>query len=452
MAEGIVNDPPVLVGFDHTDEDNESNHSFDAENTQDLSRMETDLKEHMSQIALQMKNSMTEMTSHMQQRFRDVDRHLEKIDSQVHDNIRNIESRDRVTSLSGANENGNNMQQFSTTATAVNTTSSSNLSGQSNVSGQRPIFETNLGRGDNSVKLKPQSFSGTPGDDFEDYLAQFNITAEINGWNYRQKSLYLANSLTGNARSLLSELNEIQRKDYTCLVQKLSARYGFENRAEVFRAQLKSRVKGKTESISELSQAIKKLSRQSYPNASLDVIEALALDHFIDALTESDIRLRIREVGPKSLSEAEAMAIRLEAHRIADRQRTRLVGKIEQEGSDGEQKRVQNQMSSINKNVDHLHRRVEDLYKDKNPSTHNTRNRNSHNYSNRQHNNNSDNFRRPANAPRNNNFQRQNNFRRDQYRGDNPNNHYQSNQQFYGNHSHSGNGLQSNQGPRFRLN
>ena len=55
MAEGIVNDPPVLVGFDHIDEDNESNHSFDAENTQDFSRMETDLKDHMSQIALQMK-------------------------------------------------------------------------------------------------------------------------------------------------------------------------------------------------------------------------------------------------------------------------------------------------------------------------------------------------------------------------------------------------------------
>ena len=170
-----------MVGFDHTDEDNESNHSFDAENTQDLSRKETDLKEHMSQIALQMKNSITEMTAHMQQRFRDVDRHLEKIDLQVHDNIRNIESRDRVTSLSGANENGNNMQQFFTTATAVNNTSSSNLSGQSNVSGQRSIFETNLGRGDNSVKLKPQSFSGTPGDDFDDYLAQFNKTAEING-------------------------------------------------------------------------------------------------------------------------------------------------------------------------------------------------------------------------------------------------------------------------------
>ena len=115
-----------------------------------------------------------------------------------------------------------------------------------------------MSSGDNPFKLKPQSFSGTPGDDFEDCLAQFNITAEIYGWNNRQKSLYLANSLTGNASSLLSELNEIQRKEYTCLVQKLSAQYGFENRAVVFRAQLKSRVKSKTETIAELSQAIKK--------------------------------------------------------------------------------------------------------------------------------------------------------------------------------------------------
>ena len=140
MAEGNVNDPPVLEGFDHLDEDNESNHSYDAENTQDFSRMETDLKEHMSQIALQMKNSMTEMTAHMQQRFRDVDRQLEKLDSQVQNNLGNNESRDRVTSLSGANENGNNMQQFSTTATAVNNASSSNLSNQSNLSDQRSIF------------------------------------------------------------------------------------------------------------------------------------------------------------------------------------------------------------------------------------------------------------------------------------------------------------------------
>ena len=237
----------------------------------------------MTQIKSQVKSSISDMTNYMQQRFRDFDRHVERLESQVLENSRNTTSRDRVTSLSGINENSNNMQ-FSTPATAVNNPSTSNLSVQSG--SQNVILDAYIGRGDNLVKLKPQCFSGTPVDDFEDYLAQFNITGEINGWNYRQKSLYLANSLTGNARSLPSELNEIQRKDYTCLVQKLSARYGSENRAEVFRAQLKSRVKGKNESIAELAQAIKKLSRQAYLNATLDVTEALALDHFIDALTE----------------------------------------------------------------------------------------------------------------------------------------------------------------------
>ena len=97
----------------------------------------------------------------------------------------------------------------------------------------------------------------------------------------------------------------------------------------MFRAQLNSRVKSKTETFAELSQAIKRLSRHAYPNATLDVIKTLALDYFIDALTESDKRLTISEEGPKSLNEAEAMVICLEARRFADHQRTRLVGKLE---------------------------------------------------------------------------------------------------------------------------
>ena len=178
-------------------------------------------------------------------------------------------------------------------------------------------------RGDQSIKLKPQSYSGVENDDFEDWLAQFEIRAVINGWDYRAKSLYLAKILVGEARSLLNELSDTQRRDYQSLVQNLTSRFGFENRAEVFHAQLKSRVKQKGETIAQLAHAIKKLTRQSYPKVSQDLIEALALDHFIDAISETEIRLRLREVGPKSLSETEAIAVRMEAHRIADRQRTK---------------------------------------------------------------------------------------------------------------------------------
>ena len=455
MAENAESTPPILERQINDNEDNESVSSNDTENNPDLSRLETDIKEHMAQIASQVKNSISDMSSHIQQRFNDFDRHVQRLESQVLENTNRITSQDRVASLAQSNENSNNLQQLPLAASAVNNTNSVlNMSSQTDTQFQRISSNTETSRGDNSVKLKPQSFSGAPADEFEDYLAQFNITAEINGWNYKAKSLYLANSLTGNARSLLSELTEEQRKDYDCLVQKLTARYGSENRAEVFRAQLKSRVKGKNESIAELAQAIKKLSRQAYPNATLDVIEALALDHFIDALSESEIRLRLREVGPKTLSEAESVAVRMEAHRIADKQRTRLVGKIEQEKSAplNGPSNMQSQMTTLNKSFDYLQRRVDNLYKQRNfsPSSNsrNFSNQNSQQLSNR------NGFRRLVNAAgNNNNFPRQNNFRYNQQsRGDNPNNQCHSNQQPYANQNRQGNFRQPNQGSGFRLN
>lgn len=83
-----------------------------------------------------------------------------------------------------------------------------------------PSLRTSNTRADNFIKLKPRTCTG-PDEDFEDFLTQFEITAEINGWNYRSKSLYLANCLTGAARALLNELNDIQRREYQCLVQSL---------------------------------------------------------------------------------------------------------------------------------------------------------------------------------------------------------------------------------------
>ena len=93
------------------------------------------------------------------------------------------------------------------------------------------------------------------------------------------------------------------------------------NRSEIFRTQLKSRVRNKGESIPQLAQAVKKLVRQAYPGVNKDVVETLSIDHFIDAMTDSEIRLRVREFGPKTLGDAERTALRLESHKIADRQR-----------------------------------------------------------------------------------------------------------------------------------
>ncbi|VDH99795.1 Hypothetical predicted protein [Mytilus galloprovincialis] len=64
------------------------------------------------------------------------------------------------------------------------------------------------------------------------------------------------------------------------------------------------------------------ISSKPSENSSRDVY-TLALDSFIDAIPETEVRLRFREVGPKSINEAENIAVRLEALRVTDIQKSR---------------------------------------------------------------------------------------------------------------------------------
>ena len=107
------------------------------------------------------------------------------------------------------------------------------------------------------IKMKPQLYDG-PGD-LDEYLAQFEILTEINDWNFSKKALYLVASLSGAALSVLSELSSSERTDFNLLVRTLKDRFGSENRAEVFtRSRLQTKVKGRNESIAELTQSVKK--------------------------------------------------------------------------------------------------------------------------------------------------------------------------------------------------
>ncbi|CAC5404142.1 unnamed protein product [Mytilus coruscus] len=177
------------------------------------------------------------------------------------------------------------------------------------------------------INMKPQYYDGT--EDIDEYLNQFEIFTEINNWDYLNKSLYLASSLKEGARVILSELDSHERRDFHSLVKALNNRYGSVNKAEIFRAKLLTRVKRENESLSELAQSIKKLTRQAYPGAPTSVTDTLALDHFIDSLNDPDLRLRVREARPRDVNEAEVLAVRLETYKQADKHRNRLIKNID---------------------------------------------------------------------------------------------------------------------------
>ncbi|MEW8544977.1 MAG: hypothetical protein AB2693_15740, partial [Candidatus Thiodiazotropha sp.] len=300
MNEGNVNDQSTSQqNISHEDYDDGHSVANSASSLQ-MSLLESKLDSEMMKMGKMVQDTVSSLSEFMNQKLTELD---SKFNNLVADLVPNSQ-----------NQNVN--------SSVAQTT-------QSNLEAATPAIAcSSHSKGENTqFRMKPQNFCGTT--DFDEFLSQFEITCEINGWQYREKSLYLANCLTGDARSILSELDHDGRRDYNTLVEKLANRFGSVNRSEIYRAQLKSRVRNKGESVPELAQAVKKLVRQAYPGVNKDVIETLSVDIFIDALTDSEIRLRVRELGPKTLADAERTALRLESHKIADRQRSRVVGQLE---------------------------------------------------------------------------------------------------------------------------
>ena len=120
----------------------------------------------------------------------------------------------------------------------------------------------------------------------------------------------------------------------------------------------------------ELEQNIRKFTRQAYPAANSDLIDTLALDHFIDSLLDSEIRIRLRECSPKNIQEAETLAVKMEAQRIADWQRNKNMGSVAETSDKSD---VSVEISKITQTISSLMDKVKKLQKDRDPEISNIR-------------------------------------------------------------------------------
>ena len=169
-------------------------------------------------------------------------------------------------------------------------------------------------------KLHPTPFDGSC--PWDDYKAQFELVAELNGWDDSTKALYLATNLRGPAQTLLGDLDPHQRKDLTALTEALEARFGSASQNELYKAQLRGRMRGRDESLPELAQAITRLAKRAYHSAPPELLDTLARDHFLDAIPDTEFRWKIHQTHPRTLRDALTTATELEAFLAASRQRS----------------------------------------------------------------------------------------------------------------------------------
>ena len=99
------------------------------------------------------------------------------------------------------------------------------------------------------AKLKPATFDGTV--HWTDYKAHFDACAELNGWTDKEKGLYLAVSMRGQAQGVFGNLAS-KSNDYAELSNALQERFAPPNQTDLYRVQLKERKQKATESLTEL--------------------------------------------------------------------------------------------------------------------------------------------------------------------------------------------------------
>ena len=199
--------------------------------------------------------------------------------------------------------------------------------------------------------VQPDRFDGSVG--WQDYITHFELCAEINEWSDVQKATHLAVSLQGPALELLSDMPCEMRHSYVQLTQHLSARFESQGRTDLFRTQLKSRVRRTGESLPELPQAITRLVLRAYPQATVELREIMAMDYFIDALQDGDIRLRLKQGKPTSITEAVNMTIELEAFQLAEKNRmmSRVRGYVRMSTVDDDYQALKDKIAYIEKQL-----------------------------------------------------------------------------------------------------
>jgi hypothetical protein len=101
-------------------------------------------------------------------------------------------------------------------------------------------------------------------------------------------------------------------------VKALEERFAPPNQTELYRVQLTERRQKPAESLPELGQAIRRLVNLAYPTVPENVRDTLAKQHFIEALADSETRIRIKQSRPQNLNDAIRLAVELETFNGAE--------------------------------------------------------------------------------------------------------------------------------------
>ncbi|KAJ8915928.1 hypothetical protein NQ315_016603 [Exocentrus adspersus] len=163
-------------------------------------------------------------------------------------------------------------------------------------------------------KVKVPTYDGKVS--WNTYLRQFEAVAR--NWREEDKATSLIAALRGEALEVLRTIPEAS-SNYATLTSALERRYGDAHLQHVYQAQLRSRRQRFEETLQQYEGDISRMVNLAYPTAPAEVIEQLSVSSFIEGLRDPEIGQLVRLARPKTISEALAQALEIEAAKEASR-------------------------------------------------------------------------------------------------------------------------------------
>src|SRR6218665_2845092 len=179
--------------------------------------------------------------------------------------------------------------------------------------GERSVTEKRVTTGtDSGIRIKLEKYDGKAA--VAAFVAKFEVCARCNRWSAQEKTDKLMCALTGLASQLLWDMGAQENVTWKDLVLQLKARYGSDDQTSLYRIKLRTYRQGPGESLSNVVQEIRKMMALAYPGPYSDIVETVAYDAFIDALSNKDLAQEVREREPANLEAAYKHAVRLDAY------------------------------------------------------------------------------------------------------------------------------------------
>ncbi|UYV82560.1 K02A2.6-like, partial [Cordylochernes scorpioides] len=214
-----------------------------------------------------------------------------------------------------------------------------------------PVFQqdnNNSGR----PLFKVPTFDGQSS--WTSFKTQFDVVAQANGWNVRDKASFLAAALRGPAVDVFQMIPEQLRLDFNALIDALESRYEEEHHHVKLLVmffsisglqrinqgvEFKNRLQEKKESLQDLANDIRRLARLAFPTCPSERQDFMAQQQFIDATGDPETQKFARLSSATTLPETLVQAMKHEAAQQASRGSYRVARQVKLDNPEREKGR-----------------------------------------------------------------------------------------------------------------